>query len=53
VGRVVGVVMYRIDGHGVTAVLVQRLARVGVDVKAREIAARDIYADAVAFLKNI
>src|SRR6185437_10739445 len=43
--RALGVVEHRVGGHPPAGVGVQRLAGVGVDVEAREVARRDVYAD--------
>src|SRR5205823_261383 len=43
----------RVDRPLRSAVVVQRLTRVRVDVESRKIAAADIDADSVAFLENV
>ena len=53
VGRVRAVVIDGVIGRDLAALLLERLAGVGVDVEAREVARRDVEAQAVAAFEKI
>ena len=49
----IAVVVDRVNGRNRPAMLVERLSRIRIDIKAREIAARNINANSMPFFEDV